>query len=371
MCTASAAATDSSEGTRPEPGLVALFGSGETSASGHAVFDLILRRVSPPIRVAILETPAGFQPNSAAVAGELADFLRHRLRNYQPEVIVVPARARGSRMSPDDVTTVAHLLQCNVVLLGPGSPTYAARQLRDSLAWHTVTGLNRLGASVVLSSAAAIAAGAYVLPVYEIFKAGEDLHWQAGLDFFGPYGLPMVLVPHWNNTEGGADLDTSRCFMGQARFERLLALLPAPVPIVGIDEHTALILDLSAGLCRISGHGGVTVMKSGEERRFTGTDFMPIGVLGDFRQPPPEVRLPADTWQIVLAAWRDRPQAASAPASVLALVEVRAAARARDDWSHADALREQMAVLGWHVKDTPEGPRLVALSDRKSQEERP
>ncbi|MBC7262241.1 MAG: cysteinyl-tRNA synthetase, partial [Chloroflexi bacterium] len=83
-------------------GLVILFSSGETSASGRRVYDWLFRRLSPPIRVAVLETPAGFQPNTALVAQKVADFLRHRLQNYQPRVMVIPARKRDTPFSPDD-----------------------------------------------------------------------------------------------------------------------------------------------------------------------------------------------------------------------------------------------------------------------------
>jgi cysteinyl-tRNA synthetase len=40
----------------------------------------------------------------------------------------------------------------------------------------------------------------------------------------------------------------------------------------------------------------------------------------------------------------------------MALVGERELARARKDWSAADALRLQIAALGWLVKDTPQGP---------------
>ena len=357
----SAVPLDTSAAQHPEPGLVALFGSGEISASGRAVYDLLMRQLSPPIHVAVLETPAGFQPNSALVAEEVATFLRHRLQNRRPEVTVVPARARGTVLSPDDSATVAPLLRCNVIFLGPGSPTYAARQLRDSLAWHTITGLHRLGASVVFASAAAIAAGAQVLPVYEIFKAGDGLHWQAGLDFFGSYGMPLVFIPHWNNTDGGADLDTSRCFMGRARFEKLLAMLPAHLPVVGIDEHTALIMELSLGHCRVVGRGSITVVKDGVERRFNSADTLPIGVLGTFRLPHPEAGLPEDAWESARTAWRKPADPVlSPPAEVLALAQQRREARACGDWTRADALRQRIATLGWQILDTPEGPRLEA-----------
>ena len=197
-------------------GIVVLFGSGETSASGQKAFDWLFRHLTQPLRVAVLETPAGFELNSDRVAGRIGDFLCDRLQNYRPEVILVPARQRGTPYSPDSPEIVAPLLSSNVLFLGPGSPTYAVRQLRDSLAWHTLQARHRWGLPWHWPSAATLAVGCLALPVYEIYKVGEDLHWKPGLDLFGPFGLPLVILPHWNNNDGGDELDTSRCFMGRA-----------------------------------------------------------------------------------------------------------------------------------------------------------
>src|SRR5712692_689291 len=109
------------------PGLIVLFGSGETAADAQPIHDFVLRRATPPIRASVLETPAGFELNSAQVAGRLAEFLRIRLQNYRPEVAIVPARKRGTANSPDDPAIVAPLLTSNYLMMGPGSPTYAIR----------------------------------------------------------------------------------------------------------------------------------------------------------------------------------------------------------------------------------------------------
>ncbi|NLB66023.1 MAG: cysteine--tRNA ligase [Lentisphaerae bacterium] len=44
------------------------------------------------------------------------------------------------------------------------------------------------------------------------------------------------------------------------------------------------------------------------------------------------------------------------PAEVNALLERRQAARAAKDWAQSDALRDEIAALGWMVKDTAKGP---------------
>ena len=341
------------------PGLVILFGSGETSPSGGRIFEAVVRQLSSPLRVAILETPAGFELNSALVAGRVADFLRQRLQNYRPEIVVVPARKRHTPFSPDNPELIRPLLQANLIFLGPGSPTYAARQLDGSWAWHTLVARQRLGAALVLASAATIAAGAHVLPVYEIYKAGDELHWRTGLDFFGTYGLSLTFIPHWDNAEGGADLDTSHCFMGRTRFEQLLSLLPPEMTIVGIDEHTALVIDLAKAECPVMGRGGVTVMRSGHEQRFASQQSFPISVLGPFRQPEPASGIPPEVWAKTLAAQAESESAGPPlPPEVLALAEERQAARDRRDWAMADHLRQRITALGWSVLDTPDGSRL-------------
>jgi hypothetical protein len=343
-----------------KPGFIVLLGSGESSASGQKVFDWLFRRLPTPVRVAILETPAGFELNSAQVAGRIGEFLEHRLQNYHPQVTIVPARKRGTALSPDEPEIAAQIPGADAVFMGPGSPTYAVRQLRDSLAWQTMVACHRLGVALVLSSAASVAAGTLALPVYEIYKVGEDLHWHQGLDFFAPYGLSLVFVPHWNNNDGGTELDTSRCYMGQVRFDPLQDMLPPEVTIVGIDEHTALVLDLVAATGRVLGKDGVTVLRGGQKRRFAqGQDF-PLVELGPFRQPAPQVDLPKDLWAEVQAAHARAQQRVPTQPSleVLTLTEKREAARARRDWATADALRARIGELGWQVLDTCEGPRL-------------
>jgi hypothetical protein len=346
--------------------LVVLLGSGETTASGRKVFDWLLRQLPTPVRLAILETPAGFELNSAQVAGQIGDFVRKHLQNYYPQVTIVPARKRGTLLSPDQPDIAALIPGSDLILLGPGSPTYAVRQLEDSLTWHTVVACHRLGAALVLSSAATIAASTWALPVYEIYKVGEDPHWRAGLDFFAAYGLSLVLVPHWNNQDGGADLDTSRCYVGRARFEPLLEMLPTDTTVVGIDERTALVLDLEAEACQVLGPGSVTVVRDGNEQCFESRMSFPLSELGSVRQPGLEFGLPARVWEEVrMAHARAQSDTVATPSrEVMALVERRERARARRKWHKADALRDQIAHLGWQVLDTPDGPRLESVDQK-------
>lgn len=352
-------------------GQIVLLGSGETSPSIRKVYNWLFEQIEDDIRVAILETPAGFEPNAEAVADQIRQYVAKRLQNYNPAIELVPARKRGTEFSTDDPSILGALYDANVIMMGPGSPTYAARQLAESTAWQTLQANHRLGAHLVFASATTLASSVHVLPVYEIYKVGEELHWKNGLNFFKPYGLSLIFIPHWNNNDGGSELDTSRCYVGQNRYEQLMALLDhhhvddhrddhAEHVVVGIDENTALIVDPAKACCRVMGPGGVTIVREGEERFFESGQTFDASELGPFRLPLESEMIPGDVWvrtQEERAAAAERRAATPEPtAEVLDLVEQRTAARASRDWAEADRLRDRLAERGWQVQDTPEGP---------------
>lgn len=369
------------------PGPVVLFGSGETSPSGRKVFEHVFRGLPHSPRVALLETPAGFELNSGRVIGRVGEFLEHRLQNFQPQVKIVPAKKRGTAFSPDDEGIASQLLDADMIFMGPGSPTYAVRQLDQSIVWHYLLARHRMGAALVLASAAVIAISAYTLPVYEIYKVGEDLHWKAGLNLFALYGLPLVFVPHWNNSDGGDELDTSRCFMGKSRFSQLMKQLPPDLTVLGIDEKTALILDIQASKASVIGLGGVTLIHTGhahEQTTFPQPDshleevaqdrqghvhVYPAGSVFPLHEccpldiPAPGEGVPASVWQQAVLAQQQVVQLSEvvddtpSPA-VVELVEARRNARANREWALADELRGKINALGWQVLDTAEGTSL-------------
>jgi len=343
-------------------GPIALLGSGETSLAGGRIFETIAQTLPQPLRIAVLETTAGFELNSPQVAGRVVDFLKTRLQNFNPQIDVIPARKRGTPFSPDDPQLLQQLLQANLIFMGPGSPTYAVRQLRDSLAWDLVRARHRLGAALVFASAAVIAVGACALPVYEIYKVGEEVSVVPGLDFFTDFNVPLSFIPHWNNTDGGADVDTSRCFVGIERFNQWCAMLPPGQTTVGLDEHTGVIIDFAAGKCSVSGVSSVTLLRACNPQIFpVGAEFS-VEELGEFCWPAsPKTGIPARAWKMVKNAIQvTGPE--EAPTKVARLADERQQARLRQDWAEADVLRRQIAALGWMVQDTPEGQKIVRQS---------
>lgn len=342
-----------------QPGLIVLLGSGETAPSIRKVYHWLFEYLDTDIHLGILETPAGFEPNSDKVAQDIADFMEKRLQNFRPDISIIPARKRGTDFSPDDPEIVTPLLTANVMMMGPGSPTYAARQLMDSVAWHTLMARHRLGASIIFASATTIASSAHALPVYEIYKVGDDLHWQKGLDFFAAFGLSLVFIPHWNNNDGGNELDTSHCYVGTDRYNQMVAMLPDNPTIVGIDEHSALVVDPVKQCCRVMGVGDARIIRDGQEKHFPNGTTFDIQELGPFRLPEPQAGLPADVWERVQQAEAEASQQSAAEPTpsdkVMDLVKQRAEARANKNWAAADDLRGEIEALGWKVLDTPEG----------------
>ena len=359
-------------------GPIALFGSGETAPSAHRIHQRVMKRLHAPVRVAIIETPAGFEPNSHGVAAAVGRYLEHRLQNFRPQIEIVPARKRNTEYSPDDPLIAAPILQADYLFMGPGSPSYAVRQLHNSVTWHNMLARHRLGAAICFSSATTIALSRFALPVYEIYKVGEEPHWKPGLDFFGSFGLSLVVIPHWNNHDGGEELDTSHCYMGEGRYRALAAMLPADVTILGIDENTGVVILPEEGACEITGPGGAVIVRNGVEERLQSRQTFAATLLGDWRLPEPAAGIPAQVWAAALHAQEQRgaqpvdalPTAAlptAAPPEVAALAQERENARQQRDWNAADRLRDQVLALGWSIVDTREGPRLSPVEPQDQE----
>ena len=331
-------------------------------SSGKA-YDYLAGQYETPLHIAVLETPAGFQPNTQCVAENIGDYLKKHLQNQQPQARIIPARKRGTDFSPDDADILAPMLDADWLFMGPGSPTYAVEQLRGSLAYESLRALHLRGSAMCLASAAVLAVSAWTLPVYEIYKVGSDPFWTKGLDLLGNFGLNVTFIPHWNNQDGGAELDTSRCYMGRERFAGLqnrLAELDAHTCLVGIDEQTALLVEFSAEpACRVFGKGSVTIQHDSLEATFKHGHTFPLSLLGKFSMASAAESLPQALWDAVEAARAAQaPQAEVIPEALMDLAARRETARKAADWALADQLRAEIEALGWQVLDSPDGPLL-------------
>jgi cyanophycinase-like exopeptidase len=267
--------------TRP-PRLIAMFGSGETSATMTSVHKQLTARAGIPALDAIfLDTPFGFQPNADEIVVRTINYFREHV-GCEIGLASFRHRERASRLESERF--LARLREANYIFAGPGSPTYALRHWGESGVRERLAEKVDHGGCIAFASAAAISLGAYALPVYEIYKVGEDPSWTAGLDVLGRIGVRCAVIPHYNNREGGTH-DTRYSYMGEERLRRLEAMLPENLLILGIDEYTVCIIDVEAQSVTVRGRGGVTARRQGSERVWTATTF-PLGELQDSRNGP-------------------------------------------------------------------------------------
>jgi hypothetical protein len=115
------------------------------------------------------------------------------------------------------------------------------------------------------------------LPVYEIYKAGEDPFWMDGLDLLGKFGIHVAVVPHFDDASGGENYDTRFCYLGAQRFDLMQELLPPDVAILGVDAYTAVCFDPATQEATVSGQSGITLIGDGEQRRFESGSRVPFG----------------------------------------------------------------------------------------------
>ena len=256
-------------------GMIVLMGSGELTATMVEVHKKMLTRFSDSPTAVFLDTPAGFQLNVDEISRKAVEYFRVHVQKQ----LDVASYKSSENTSAFEAETAFHMLRnADFVLVGPGSPTYAVRQLQKTPIPEIFVNNIQSGGCLVAASAAALTMGRFTIPVYEIYKVGQDIHWVDGLDILTQFGLNLVVVPHWNNAEGGTH-DTRFCFMGEPRFQQLEMLLPDDATIIGIDEHTACIIDLNAQRIDIQGIGNVTIRKKGREIKFGKKDQIPLEAL--------------------------------------------------------------------------------------------
>ena len=263
------------------------------------------------------------------------------------------------------------------------------------------------GGTVCFASAASLTLGTRTIPVYQIYKVGDPAHWHTGLGVTERLGLPMVVVPHWNNTEGGTH-DTSRCYVGLRRLTDMAA--ECEEGILGLDEHTATTIDFAAGTVTVTGAGGISIIGphgaglGNHEFRVESGSTISLDELKE-RLTEDGATRPVATRKTVPPTFREALDAGDAEAALAAILEVeatsegepaqrailrsmlvdlgRAAAggltdpaevvgpfvdlllglradlRGKGDYDGADAVRDGLTAIGVEVRDTPAGPEWV------------
>lgn len=387
--------TPARKGPMPsERGTIVLMGSGELTATMVEVHKNLLARLGGSPRAVFLDTPAGFQLNVEQISQKAAEYFRVRIQHP----LTIASFKSHETTSGFDAELAFHILrESDYVLIGPGSPTYALRQWMVSSVPEILTQRIRSGGCLVAASAAALTVGRFTLPVYEIYKVGQDLHWVDGMDILGRFGFNLVVIPHWNNAEGGTH-DTRFCFMGKPRFRKLKSLLPEDMAIFGLDEHTACIIDLKTDEAEIKGIGRAILRRCDSEAVFKAGDRFSLEILrgGDsgngWNQITPETESPEQIieskvdsfWNkihVLEESFRSGLEYQDPKKSTHALLELdRTIWQAQRDLENdefitqaRDTLRELMVLLGTHLAESPGGkkeclaPLVEALLELRQQ----
>lgn len=254
-------------------------GSGETAPTmkgpHRQVFEQLAASTGGNVDAVLLDTPFGFQENVDILAAKTAEYFSDAV-NRHVEI------AGLARTDHDDVvaieTAIAKIRSADWVFAGPGSPTFALRQWAGTSVPDSIAAKLRDGGGVVFSSAAALTLGRKTIPVYEVYKSGVDPYWVDGLDLLTDIGLPVVVIPHYDNKEGG-NHDTSKCYLGERRLLMLEPELDDDVFILGVDEHTGVIIDLDAQTAEVVGKGGITLRKDAVSTRIETGETVPFSTL--------------------------------------------------------------------------------------------
>ncbi|HEY7224227.1 MAG TPA: hypothetical protein VH561_11635 [Micromonosporaceae bacterium] len=240
-------------------GLLVIVGSGETTPTMIKPHRSIFERVGSQPAI-LLDTPYGFQSN--------ADDISERAMGYFSASIGRKVSVVSWRTPPPPglarERALAAIADAGWVFSGPGSPTYALRQWRETPVPAALAEVLARDGVVLLASAAAVTLGSHTVPVYEIYKAGFEPYWEPGLDLVSQVcGLPAVVIPHYDNAEGGHH-DTRYCYLGETRLAVMERELPADSFVLGVDEHTAVLLDPGDRTAAVIGNGGMTIRRRGE-----------------------------------------------------------------------------------------------------------
>ena len=267
---------------KSELGKIAILGSGETSPNLVSVHRELLDDEASS-NCFMIDSPFGFQENADQLVEKIQDFYKTSLNI---EIQLASFRKIEELNSKSFFKTIQLLESASFIFAGPGSPSYASKLWSDNQIQSIL--LNHLseGKNALFASAAATTLGENTLPVYEIYKVGKDPFWEKGLNILNAYDLSCSVIPHFNNKEGG-NHDTSYSYVGKNRIEKLLE--QSYSNILGIDEHTAVIISGKEGLFQVKGIGKLTVINKKGTHQFDNGTTEDLSVLQGLLQPDKKI----------------------------------------------------------------------------------
>ena len=261
------------------PRILAIMGSGETAPTMVTTHRRLTSLLPSPVKAVVLDTPYGFQENAPELAAKAVEYFSTSIN--VDLVVAGLVRLHDTHLPADPVAIergLRALADADYIFAGPGSPTYALRQWAGSSVARIMIDKLTNGGIVTFASAAALTLGKATVPVYEVYKVGQDVQALDGLDILATFGVNAAVIPHYDNTEG-ANHDTRFCYLGEARLQMFESLLEPDTFVLGVDEHTGLIIDIDAATATVVGNSNVTIRLRSESFVYPTGSVIPLSVL--------------------------------------------------------------------------------------------
>ena len=268
------------------PRILTIMGSGETAPTMVSTHRSLTSLLPKPVKAVLLDTPYGFQENAPELATRAVEYFRNSV-NVDIAVAGL-VRLHDTHIAADTVQIergLRAISDATYIFAGPGSPTYALRQWSGSNVASSIIDKLMNGGIVTFASAAALTLGKVTVPVYEVYKVGQDVQRLDGLDVLSAIGINAAVIPHYDNAEGG-NHDTRFCYLGETRLRMFEKMLDDDTYVLGIDEHTGLVIDLDASVAKVVGNGTVTLRLREDSFTYESGTTIPLATL----QNPWELR---------------------------------------------------------------------------------
>ncbi|CAB4648453.1 unannotated protein [freshwater metagenome] len=263
------------------PRILTIMGSGETAPTMVSTHRSLTSLLPKPVKAVLLDTPYGFQENAPELATRAVEYFRNSV-NVDIAVAGL-VRLHDTHIAADTVQIergLRAISDATYIFAGPGSPTYALRQWSGSNVASSIIDKLMNGGIVTFASAAALTLGKVTVPVYEVYKVGQDVQRLDGLDVLSAIGINAAVIPHYDNAEGG-NHDTRYCYLGETRLRMFEKMLDDDTYVLGIDEHTGLVIDLDAAVAKVVGNGTVTLRLREDSYIYESGSTIPLSVLQD------------------------------------------------------------------------------------------
>ncbi|MEY4996274.1 MAG: hypothetical protein RLZ67_999 [Actinomycetota bacterium] len=261
------------------PRILTIMGSGETAPTMVSTHRNLTSKLPSPAKAVLLDTPYGFQENAPELARRAVEYFK---TSVNVDITVAGLVRLTDTHLPADPVAIERGLRAvadsHYVFAGPGSPTYALRQWNGSPIARLLTEKIATGGIVTFASAAALTLGKATVPVYEIYKVGQNVELLNGLDILSSIGMNVAVIPHYDNAEGG-NHDTRFCYLGETRLELFETMLNDDTWVLGVDEHTGLVIDIDAQSATVVGNGTVTIRLRGTSHVFPSGSAIPLATL--------------------------------------------------------------------------------------------